>query len=59
MGQSNVAAGRTQSGTAYKYHGQVSLVVSISSIHFENINFLPRALSSLTSLSLAHHDYLS
>ena len=52
MGQSNVAAGRTQSGTAYKYHGQVSPVVSISSICFENIDFLP-ALSHLSPLSLS------
>ena len=52
MGQSNVAAGRTQSGTPYKYHGQVSQVVSISSICFENIDFLP-ALSHLSPLSLS------
>ena len=51
MGQSNVAAGRTQSGTPYKYHGQVSQVVSISSIHFENIDFLAHALTSHLSLS--------
>ena len=51
MGQSNVAAGRTQSGTPYKYHGQVIQVVSISSIHFENIDFLAHALTSHLSLS--------